>query len=81
MRLVKPTYKARDGSTKEARKWYIELTDHLQIVRRFAGFEDKRQTEALGRQIERLIRYRATGEQPDPQLSQWLERVPASLRK
>jgi integrase len=66
---------------RTARKWYIELTDHLQIVRRFAGFEDKRQTEALGRQIERLIYCRAAGEQPDIQLSQWLERTPPSLRK
>ncbi len=80
MRLFKATYTARDGSTREARKWYVELTDHRQIVRRFAGFEDKRKTEALGRQIERLICYRAAGEQPDPQLSQWLERIPDSLR-
>jgi integrase len=80
MRLFKATYKARDGSRKETRKWYVELTDHRQIVRRFVAFEDKRMSEALGRQIERLIRYRAAGEQPDPQLSQWLERIPDSLR-
>jgi len=74
------TYTARDDSTRKSRKWYCELADHRQIVRRFVGFEDKRATEALGRQIERLIRCRAAGEQPDPQLSQWLERIPDSLR-
>ena len=66
---------------KKPKKWYIELRDHLQTVRRFPAFEDKRQSEALGRQIERLVRYKVSGEQPDPQLSQWLEQIPDRRRK
>ena len=81
MRLFKATYTARDGSTREARKWYIELTDHLQIVRRFAAFEDKRQSEALGRRIEALVACRIAGMQPDPDLTRWLEGTPAKLRE
>ncbi len=79
MRVFRTTYRTRDGQTREASKWYIEVRDHLAIVRRFPAFTDKGQSGALGRQIERLIRYRAAGEQPDPQLSRWLEQVPESL--
>ncbi len=80
MRVFRTTYKARDGQTKMTRRWYVECRDHLATVRRFPAFSDKGQSEALGRQIERLIRYRASGEQPDPQLSRWLEQVPEKLR-
>jgi integrase len=34
----------------------------------------------LGRQIERLVNQRVAGEQPDAQLSKWLERIPVKLR-
>jgi len=53
----------------------------MQIVRRFAAFTDKAQSEALGRQIEQLVNYKAAGEQPDPQLSRWLEQIPAKLKE
>jgi hypothetical protein len=81
MRLFKTTYRARDGQTRQARKWYIEVRDHLATVRRFPASTDKGQSEALGRQIERMVRCRAAGDQPDPQLSRWLEQVPDSLRR
>ena len=81
MRVYRTTYKSRDGKTETAAKWYIELTDHLQIVRRFAGFEDKRQTEALGRRIEALVACRIAGMQPDSEQTRWLEQTPAKLRE
>ena len=80
MRVFRTTYRARDGRTKTARKWYIEIKDHLATTRRFAGFTDKAQSEALGRQIERLVNCRVSGEQPDAQLLKWLEQVPVTLK-
>lgn len=80
MRVFKTSYKARDGKTKKARKWYIELRDHLLIVRRVPAFTDKGQSEALGRQIERLVNYKVAGERPDVQLSRWLEGISKKLR-
>jgi len=80
MTVFKATYKARDGSTQRTRKWYVELRDHLSITRRFSAFSDKAQSEALGRQIGRLVNYKVTGEQPDVQLSRWLEGVSEKLR-
>jgi len=79
MRVLKTSYKDKNGQKKQVRKWYIELKDHLQTVRRFPAFEDKRQSEALGRQIERLVNMKIAGEQPDAQLSRWLEQIPAKL--
>ena len=80
MRVFKTTYKARDGRTRQARKWYVEVRDHLSTVRRFSAFTDKAQSEALGRQIERLVAFRIAGEQLDPLAYRWLEQVPESLR-
>ncbi len=81
MRLFKTSYRDNDGQTRQVKKWWVELRDHLQTVRRFPAFTDKGQSEALGRQIERLVRYRAAGEQPDAALSRWLEQIPARLRQ
>jgi len=81
MRLFKPTYKDKKGKTKKVSKWWIELRDHNEIVRRFAGFPDKTATEALGQQIQRLISYKVAGLPPDPQLVHWLEQVPVKLRQ
>lgn len=81
MRVFRTSYRDRDGQKVQAKKWYIELRDHLQAVRRFPAFTDKAASAAFGRQIERLVRYRAAGEQPDAALSRWLERTPARLRQ
>jgi len=80
MRLFKPTYRdKKTGKTRTVGKWWVELKDHLQIVRRFPAFKDKAQSAALGRRIERLAVCRGSGEQPDRELSQWLERIPAKM--
>jgi len=80
MRVFKPTYRDRSGQKRELRKWWIELTDHLETIRRFPAFSDKALSEALGRQIERLVACRIAGQQPGPELSRWLEAVPNKLR-
>jgi integrase len=81
MRLFRPTYKERKtGRVKTVRKWWIELRDHFHTVRRFAAFTDKAQSEALGRQIERLVSCRIAGEQPTPQLTRWLEQIPEKFK-
>ena len=57
MRLFRPTYKEKkSGRVKTVRKWWVELRDHFHTVRRFAAFTDKAKYEALGRQIERLVK-------------------------
>jgi len=80
MRLFKPRYRdKKTGKTRTVGKWWIELRDHLQIVRRFPAFKDKAQSAALGRRIERLAVCRGSGEPPGRELAEWLERVPPKL--
>jgi len=80
IRVFKTSYKTRDGKTKEVSHWYIELRDHLKTVRRFPAFTDRKESEALGRQVERLISCKIGGEAPGPELSRWLEQIPGRLR-
>ena len=81
MRIFRTSYKSKDGQTRQARKWYVEVRDHHQVVRRFAALTDRTQSQLLGRQIERLINFKVAGEQPDRQLSNWLEHIPERLRR
>jgi len=79
MRLFKAQYKGKDGKQKTVNKWWLETKDHKDKVRRFPGYTDKEQSEALGKQIERLIACRSIGEQPDRELNKWLENCPDKL--
>ena len=79
MRTYRPRYKI-DGVVHTSRRWWIDLRDHRGIRRRLAGLPDRRATEAIGRNIEKLVRYVAAGEGPDPALAGWLEALPAKLQ-
>ncbi len=80
MRLFKPTYRdKKTGQQRQVKKWWIELRDHREIVRRFPAFVDKGRSHVFGLQIEKLIERRMGNQQPDADLSQWLERVPPKL--
>ena len=80
MRLFKTTYKDRQGVTQEAAKWYVEFRDQHRKPRRLPAFADKHASAELGRKVEALAAFRASGKEPDPTLARWLETVPAGLR-
>ncbi len=76
-RLFKTTYRDRRGNTRHAAKWYIELRDHNETVRRVPAFTSKPASDELGRNIVKLIAFhRASGGQIDPGLSTWLTELP-----
>lgn len=75
MRTYRPTYTV-DGVVHISRRWWIDLHDHRGVRRRLAGLLDRRMTEALGRNIEKLVRYAAACEPPDSALARWLESLP-----
>ncbi len=81
MRVFRTTYKDKNGVKQTAQKWYIELRDHLDIIRRFPAFTDREQSAALGRQIERLVRFRVSNDPLDPAMCRWLEQIPNKLRR
>ena len=80
MRLFKANYRDREGKQQKSARWYLDFTDANGIRRRLPGLPDRKATEALGRNLERLVVCRMNGEQPDRQLSEWLECCPERLR-
>ena len=81
MRVFKQQYKSRSGKTKISAKWYAELKDHSETMRRLPGFTDKKATEELGCRLEKLVAVRTLGDTPGPELSRWLETLPSDTRK
>ncbi len=65
---------------KTAKKFTIELRDHLGIARRFSGLTDRRQTEQLGRRIVDLVESRAAKGPIDIETLRWLEKAPPALK-
>ncbi len=81
MRLFQSTYKDRSRITQTTKRWYTELKDHRDTVRRIPAFDDKRASEELGRKLERLVSLRIAGERPDRDLTRFLEALPRKLRE
>ena len=80
MRVFQSTYKDRNGKTQKTDRWYVQLQDHLGVCRRIPGFTDRKATEALGRSIERLVRFKVSGETLDQALTKWVEGLNPKLR-
>lgn len=83
MSIFKPTYKdKKTGKKKKISKWWIELRDHQEIVKRFAAYTDKRQSEVLETKIKQLIACKKNGESPtaEPGLTDWLNVMDGKLR-
>ena len=81
MRVFQSTYKDKKGRTRTTRKWYVEFRDHLERPRRVSGFTDRKATEALGRNIQRLAWCKANSETLDPVLTKWVEGLSPYLRR
>jgi len=79
MRVYRRTYK-RDGAEHTVSKWYIDFVDHRGIHRRISGLTDKKASEALGRQIERLVAAKLAREPLSRELSAWVETLSSALR-
>jgi len=73
-------YKEKNRQTRQLKKWYVEVRDHMGIVRDFPAFTDKKQSAKVGEKIEKLVVCRLNNESLGRDLSEWLERMPAKLR-
>ncbi|MBM4016855.1 MAG: hypothetical protein FJ288_00780 [Planctomycetes bacterium] len=80
MRTFQPTYRDRTGNLRRAAKWYAELRNAAGVLRRVPCFTNRRASEDFGRQLVRLVNYRAAGQLPDPALVAWLEGLPGRLQ-
>ena len=82
MRIFKPQYKRKkDGNKQKTQKYYLEFRDVYNIVRRLPAFSDKRQSQSLARNIERLRNETFAGLGPDETLTRWLDTLPERILK
>ena len=82
MRVYQHQWKdSRTGRRGTTRKWYLEVRDHRDTLKKIAGFNDKAQTEALGKRVESLVGLRVMDEDPSPAIIRWLEGLPAKLQQ
>ncbi len=81
MRVFQSSYKDRHGQTRKTARFYVEFSDHRAVRRRVPGLTDRRATEALGRNIEALVRFKASGEALPVTLTKWIESLPAKQRE
>ena len=80
MRIYRETYNDRNGQKQTAIRWYIDFTDHLNRRHKLPAFTDKRQSEALCRQIEALIASKS-GTGLSVELQKWVNTLPTTLLK
>ena len=81
MRLFKPKYQKKGEAAKKLNRWYLDFVDHQQERRKCPAFADKRLSESLGRQIDRLIATRVAGESLPVDALKWIEGLPADMVK
>jgi hypothetical protein len=51
--IYRPWYRDKQGTRRQLRKWHIKYRDAAGVVRRIAGFTDKRATQAKAAELER----------------------------
>jgi len=81
IRLYRPTWKAGNGERRQSGRWWLDFTDGDRQRQRLPCLTDKRQTEALARNVERLLSIRQGGEALPADMLKWLEAVPADFRQ
>jgi integrase len=80
MRCFKQLSKTKDGRTTTAKKYTIEVKDHLGTARKYPGCSDKRLSVVIGQHIELLAAFKKAGQPLDAQLCAWLQGIPDTLR-
>lgn len=79
MRVFKPKYQKKGEAAKKLSRWYVDFVDHERERHKFPAFEDKRLSEALGRQVERLVALRVAGESLPVEVLKWIEGLPSDM--
>lgn len=80
-RIYKSRYKVKDGSTRKTENWYVEFRDHKGLIHRLPGYRDKKATEELAHNVERLVSLRAAKSDLPPQLVAWLHEADEALKR
>lgn len=81
MRLYRPTWKTPNGERRKSKRWWLDFSDGDRRRWRLPGLTDKRQTEVLAGNVERLLAIRVSGDALPADLLKWLEQAPAGFRQ
>ena len=73
MRAFRSSYTDKEGRSRATATFYIEFRDHKETLRRMTGFADRKTTESLGRNIQKLVWCKAGGQALDPVQTKWIE--------
>ena len=74
---------ARNNScwTRKTQVWYMEFRDHLGTRRRVSGLREGKQTAAIGRNVEKLVRCGVSGDPLHPVPAKWVGTLLPKLKK
>jgi len=73
-------WKSRNGERKKSKRWWLDFADADGRRWRLPGLTDKRQTEALAGNVERLLAIRVSGDALPADVLKWIEQVPVNFR-
>lgn len=79
MSLCKNSY-TKDGVRHETGRWYVCFKDHNEIWHRLSADKNRSVSEAMDRNITKLVRYKLAGDLPDAALLKWTEGIPYRLK-
>jgi len=73
MRIYRPSHKDTKGERVHSKRFWLKFRDHTDTLRLFPGFSDRKLTERLGQQLERLVAYHKTCEPLSDDLRKFVE--------
>jgi len=73
---------AKTGRKVESGRWYVSWTDECNSLRHtWPAYSDKRASAAMGRKLEAISSRKASGEQLDPDLRDFIDALPTARRQ
>jgi len=81
MRVFKPMYRDHTGRYKEIRRWWVALRDSNGTARKFPAFNNRAESERLGRKLEELVAAKFNGGVLTPELARWLKELPRDFQQ
>lgn len=73
MRIVKPTFRARDGTKRASPHYHVYFKDHAGVNRRLMACTDRAASNAWAHKLARLVSLRQADAQLDPDIARWVD--------
>lgn len=79
MHIRKLSYRDSKGRVRRKSRWYVCFVDHLEVMRRMPGFEDRGDTEQFGQLVQRLVALRCLGQHDEPETLALVASLPPAM--